>query len=51
MSEDDLQKIRRGLEGTKAPVELVFHPAEHDHPFASRLLESAQRIEAATSTV
>jgi hypothetical protein len=48
LAEGDLQKIRRGLEGTSAPIELIFHPAEHDSPFASKLLESAQRIEAAT---
>jgi len=46
-SEADLQRIQRELEGATAPVELIFHPAEQDSPFATRLFESAERIAAA----
>jgi hypothetical protein len=43
-SEADLQRIRRELEGVTPPVELVFHAADQSSPFASALLESAERI-------
>lgn len=46
-SEADLDRIRRELEGASPPIELIFHPAEQDSPFASELLDSAERIAAA----
>jgi hypothetical protein len=48
-SEADLQRIRRELEGVTPPVELIFRPTEQDSPFAKELLESAERVAAATA--
>jgi len=50
LSEFDLKRIREGIHGLPAPVELILHPAENETPLAARLEELARGIQQGTGS-